>query len=264
MNLFVRELKAHRKSLIIWSIGMVLLIVSGVGKYSGFSASDQSMNELMSQMPKSLQAIMGSNSFDLSTIMGYYGLLFLYIVLMAVIHSSMLGATIIAKEERDKTAEFLFVKPLSRNKIISSKLCATLVNVVVLNIITFISSLLIVQQNADGAAVFKDIALLMMGLFMLQILFMSIGTALAALKKNSKKAASIATAILLAAFILSIAIDMKESLEPLRFLTPFKYFEAKQILSGGGYETIYFILSFVLIFILIALTFTSYKKRDLN
>ncbi|QOR66953.1 ABC transporter permease subunit [Cytobacillus suaedae] len=264
MNLFLRELKAHRKSLLIWCIGMVLLIVSGVGKYSGFSESDQSINELMSQMPKSLQAIMGSNSFDLSTIMGYYGLLFLYIVLMAVIHSVMLGATIIAKEERDKTTEFLFVKPLSRNKIIATKLSATLVNLVVLNLVTFVTSFAIVQQNANGEDVLEDITLLMVGLFILQLVFMSIGSVLAAIIKNSKKAASIATAILLSVFILSIAIDMNESLEPLRYFTPFKYFEAKQILSGTGYQNIYYILSLPIVIILVTLTFTFYKKRDLN
>ena len=41
---------------------------------------------------------------------------------MATVHAAMLGADIISKEERDKTAEFLFVKPISRNKIIISKL----------------------------------------------------------------------------------------------------------------------------------------------
>jgi ABC-2 type transport system permease protein len=264
MNLFLRELKAHRKSLTYWCIGMVLLIVSGIGKYSGFSASDQSINELMSQMPKSLQAIMGSNSFDLSTIMGYYGLLFLYILLMAVIHSVMLGATIIAKEERDKTTEFLFVKPLSRNKIIATKLSASIVNLVVLNLVTFVTSVAIVQPNANGEDVLQDITLLMVGMFILQLVFMSIGSAIAAIKKSSKKAASIATAILLSAFILSIVIDMNEGLEPLRYFTPFKYFEAKQILGGSGYESIYFILSFVLVSLLVTLTFTFYKKRDLN
>ena len=35
---------------------------------------------------------------------------FFILLLMATIHAAMLGATIIAKEERDKTSEFLFVK----------------------------------------------------------------------------------------------------------------------------------------------------------
>ena len=58
---------------------------------------------------------------------------------MATIHAAMLGATIIAKEERDKTAEFLFVKPVSRSKIISFKLLVALVNIVILTIVAAIS-----------------------------------------------------------------------------------------------------------------------------
>ena len=53
----------------------------------------------MADMPKSLQAIMGTNSLDLSSVIGYYGLLYLYLVVMAGIHASMLGANIISKEE---------------------------------------------------------------------------------------------------------------------------------------------------------------------
>ncbi|KJS86413.1 MAG: ABC transporter, partial [Peptococcaceae bacterium BICA1-8] len=125
MNVFIREMKSNRKSLIIWCIGIFLLIASSMGKYAGLSASGQSMNELLAQMPKSFQAIMGIGTFDLSTPIGYYGVLFAYLVVMATIHATMLGANIISKEEREKTAEFLFAKPVSRNRIITSKLLAS-------------------------------------------------------------------------------------------------------------------------------------------
>ncbi|WP_318505648.1 hypothetical protein [Bacillus sp. T3] len=38
MNLFWREMKAHRKSLILWSIGMILMVYSGMGKYEAYSS----------------------------------------------------------------------------------------------------------------------------------------------------------------------------------------------------------------------------------
>ena len=66
----------------------------------------QSINDLMADMPKSLKAVMGFSDVDLSKISGYYSILFVYLLLMATIHAAMLGATIIAKEERDKTLNF--------------------------------------------------------------------------------------------------------------------------------------------------------------
>lgn len=264
MNIYIKELKSHRKSLIFWCIGVILMVASGMNKYSSLYSSGQSMNDLMADMPKSLQAIMGVGSFDLSKASGYYGMLFMYLVLMATIHAAMLGATIIAKEERDKTSEFLFVKPVSREKIITAKLLAALTNIVIFNLVTFASSVIIVGKVSDGEKVNGEIAVTMMGMFLLQLLFMVIGSAISAVKKRPKTAASLATAILLLTFVLSIVIDLNENLDLLKYLTPFKYFEAKHMMVGDGLETVSVFLS---LFITVALTYGTYlfyKKRDLN
>ena len=264
MNVFKREMKAHRKSLIIWGISMIFMIVAGMGKYGGSITSGQSMNELMSKMPKSMQAIIGSGSFDLSKASGYYGILFLYLVLMATIHSSMLGADIISKEERDRTFEFLMVKPISRKKIITSKLLAALVNIVIFNIITFVFSIMMVSYYGKGESVTGDIAVLMVGMFILQILFLFIGTSIAAITKSPKTSTSLATAILLVTFMLSLIIDLNEKLLYLKYLTPFKYYEAKNLMYGGGFNPIFLILSFVIIAVLFFSTYVFYEKRDLK
>jgi ABC-2 type transport system permease protein len=264
MNIFRREMKANRKSLIIWSIGVIFMVASGMGKYSSLEGTGQSMNALMADMPKSLQAIMGTASFDLSKPIGYYGLLFLYLAVMAAIHAVMLGANIISKEERDKTVEFLLVKPLSRNRMVTSKLLAVLMNLLIFNLVTFASSVLMVQKYADGADLTGEITMLMVGMFILQLIFMVIGTAVASVYKNPKKATTLSTAILLIFFILSIAIDMNEKLEGLKYITPFKYYDAKDILNEGAFDTLYLGLSAVLIIGLLAVTYVFYRKRDMN
>jgi len=263
MNILYREMKAYRKSMFFWSIGIIFLVASGMAKYKA-TASNGQISELFNEMPKSLQAIMGSGALDLSKASGYFGILVLYLFLMATIHAVMLGANIIAKEERDKTAEFLFVKPASRNKIILSKLLGALVNIIIFNGITWISSILIVGKYSNGENVNGDIAVVMIGMFILQVLFLVIGTSIAAVSKNTKKAASIGTGVLLITFILSIAIDLNEKLENLKYLTPFKYFEAKNIMYGGGFELGFTAISVGLILVLTTVTFLSFKKRDLH
>ncbi|MCH6268751.1 ABC transporter permease subunit, partial [Neobacillus citreus] len=173
MNIYVRELKSHRKSLIIWCIGVFLMVVSGMQKYAGLSSSGQSLNDLFQDMPKSLQVVMGVGELDMNKVSGYYGMLFIYLLLMATIHAAMLGATIISKEERDKTSEFLFVKPVSRTKIIIAKLLAAFTNILIFNLVTWGSSIVIVGKYADGESVNGDIAITMMGMFILQLLFMA-------------------------------------------------------------------------------------------
>lgn len=264
VNLLLRELKANRKSLIIWSVGIVFLVVAGMSKYAGLESSGESMNELMAAMPKSLQAIMGTGTLDLSSPSGYYGVLYLYLLLMATIHATMLGATILAKEERDKTFEFLFVKPITRTTVITMKLVAAFINIVIFNIVTLLSSVFFVDFYGNGENVTEDILKLMGGLFLLQILFLTIGTAIAAVIRKPKKAASLSTGILLLTFMLSVAIDLNEKLEVLKYITPFKYFDAKNMLYGEAFEPVYVMLSLLVIGILTVVTFSFYKKKDLN
>jgi len=264
MNVFMREMKANRKALIIWCIGISLMIASSMVKYAGISASGQSINDLLVQMPQSLKAIMGMGTFDLTTAAGYYGLLFTYLAMMATIHATMLGATIISKEERDKTAEFLFLKPISRTEIITSKLLASLVNLLIFNLVTFVSSILVLQKYSKGDAVIGEITRLMVGMFILQLIFLFIGTSIAAISKHPKTAPSVATGILLFTFILSLAIDMNSKIDNLKYLTPFKYFDAKNLMNAPGFEPVYVILSGVIIAILLRVTYVFYKSRDLN
>src|SRR4051812_31654677 len=164
MNIFLKELKSYRKSLIFWSIGVFIMVASGMAKYEAYSSSGQSINDLIADLPKSLRAVMGFGVVDLSKISGYYSLLYIYLLLMATIHAVMLGASIIAKEERDKTAEFLFVKPVSRNTIIAAKLSAAFVNIVIFNLITLVSSITLIEKyNSANEAVNVEIILTQVG-----------------------------------------------------------------------------------------------------
>jgi ABC-2 type transport system permease protein len=263
MNIFKREMKANRKALIIWSLGVIFMVLSGMGKYSSLEGTGQSMNALMADMPKSLQAIMGTGSLDISKPIGYYGMLFLYLAVMAAIHASMLGANIIAKEERDKTIEFLLVKPISRSRMMTSKLLAVLVNIIIFNLVTFATSVGMLKKYG-GEDTTGDITILMIGMFFLQLIFMAAGASIASIYKKSKKATSLATGILLFTFILSIAIDMNDKLDVLKYFTPFKYFDAKIILLEGGLDGMYLGLSASIILILIISTYVFYQKRDMN
>ena len=157
MNIFLREMKSNRTSLILWCIGVLFMVATGMMKFTTLVNTGTSLNDVIADMPKSLQAIMGSNSLDLSNAIGYYGVLYLYLVVMAGIHAVMLGANIISKEEREKTVEFLLVKPISRSQMITSKLLAAFVNIFIFNVVTFISSVLMVQKYADGEAVVGDL-----------------------------------------------------------------------------------------------------------
>lgn len=263
MNIFLREMKANRKALIIWCVSVFLLVAMGMVKYAGLAQSGDAINDMMNQLPEAMKAIFGLGTLNLTEVSGYYGVFFLYFLLMGTTHAAMLGANIIAKEERDKTVEFLLVKPAPRNKIITSKLLAAVVNVVIFNISTLLSSIIFVGIYNKGESINKEITLLMVAMLILQLIFLAIGSAMAAISRRPKTAASAATGIMLATFMLSLAIDMNGKLDKLKYFTPFKYFKAADLMFGDGFDGVFVGLSAAIIVVLIGITYTFYNKRDL-
>lgn len=264
MNIILRELRANLKALIIWSLSMIFLIYAGLVKYSAFAGAGQDVNILMNQIPEALKRILGMNGLDLTTVSGFYAIFYVYFMLMVGVHAVMLGAVIVSKEERDKTADFLFVKPILRSRVITSKLVAALINVMVLNFVTWVSSILIVAMYNKGEPINDQIARLMLALFIIQIIFLAVGSGIGAFARNTKKSTSIATAVLLAAFTLSIAMDLSNKIDFLRFLTPFKYFSTTQIVKEGTFDPIYLVLSAVIIVGCTTATYMIYRKRDIH
>lgn len=264
MNIVLRELRENLKAIIIWSLSMIFLIYAGMVKYSGFAAAGQDVNQLMSQLPEAVKKILGMNGLDLTSISGFYGIFYLYFMLLAGVHAVMLGAVIISKEERDKTADFLFVKPILRSKVITAKLFAAYINIVVLNLVTLFSSISFVEIYNKGESINEQIGRLMLALFILQVIFLVVGAVIAAFARNTKTATSTATAVLLAAFTLSVAIDLNNKVDFLSFLTPFKYFKTVDVMREGSFEPVYLLLSAVIIVGCTAATYIIYKKRDIH
>jgi len=233
MNIYKRELRAHLKSLMIWCLGMMFLCIVGMTKYSAGLNAGGSLNEMMKAMPASLQNLFNVSVFNLSIAIEYYGIIFLYIALLATIQAVMLGSSIISKEEMDKTVEFLMVKPISRESIITSKLLAALTMIIIMNIVTTISSYLAINNFNPVSPFIGDLLKLMGGLFILQLIFLCIGAFFAGLIPNPKLSSAIATGVLLVTFLIYIVINTSGRMDFLKYFSPFKYYDAKYILKGG-------------------------------
>ncbi|MEA4895545.1 MAG: ABC transporter permease subunit [Oscillospiraceae bacterium] len=263
MNIFLREMKANRKALIIWSVCMFLLVMSGMAKYTAYSSGGESA-ALFNDLPYSVKALLGMGSFDVTTLSGYFAMLFLYIELAAAIHAALLGAGIISKEERDKTAEFLMIKPVSRSSVITSKLLAAFINILTVNIVIAASSVAMTAAYNKGEDISGEIILFMLSMFFVQLIFLSLGAATAAFTKNSKLSGSITMGMLLIAFIISKITDLTDRLNVLNVLSPFKYFSYADLVGGKGLNIAVVVLSLLLTAAFAASAYFFYPKRDLS
>ncbi|HNW86947.1 MAG TPA: ABC transporter permease subunit [Candidatus Limiplasma sp.] len=242
MNIYRRELKANLRSLIFWCLGVLLFVAASMNKYSALS-EDPSALGIFTELPMGLQAVFGVGQLDYAKASGFYGMLYPYLVLMASIHASMLGAVILSKEERDRTAEFLYTKPATRSGVLYAKAAAALSLVIALNLMIWACSIGMVR--AYGEQVDAVIASLMAGMLLVQLVFLSLGLACAAVSSRPKTAVGIAAGVMLATYFLSIAIEVNGSIDWMMGFTPFAYFDAKRIVGAGeGLNPAYIALCF--------------------
>jgi len=257
-------MKASRKGLIIWCVGVFLLMVAGMNKYEVLKGGGQATSDLLNKMPKSLQVIFGTSGFDLTTGSGYYGAMYFYVLLMAAVHASMLGATIIAKEERDKTSEFLFAKPVTREAVIGGKLLAGFAQVLLFNAASWLSSLMGMALYAKEEAAGGKIAQLMLGMLLIQLVFLTAGAWLAAASRQPKQAVAGSAGLMLATFLISLLIEISGKLDALKALTPFQYVDAHRVLDGGGLLAWPLLLAAALSALFLLAAFRGFRRRDIR
>ena len=262
MNIFLRELRANLKSLLIWSVIISLLIVIAAAKFSAF-AGDPSMLAMLDSMPPAMLDALNMRAFNLTTLSGFYGLMFIYFGLMGAIAAAMWGSDIISKEERDKTVEFSLVLPVSRSRVVTAKALAALVNCIAFVLITWAVSLVAVRSYNPDQAFFNFLALEMRAMFAIELIFLAIGLLLGCAMKQYKRSSATAVAIILVTYFLSIVSAMQESMDFLKYFTPFKYFDAGELFRSGALNSTYLLLSAAIIVVSVAGAYWTYNRRDL-
>jgi ABC-2 type transport system permease protein len=262
MNIFLRELKDNLKSLLIWSAIIMLLIFMSAAKFSAF-AGDPSTLKMLDSLPPAMLDALSMRGFNLTTLTGFYGVLFIYFGLMAAIAAAMWGSDSISKEERDKTVEFSLVLPVSRSRVVTAKALAALVNCVAFVLITWVVSLVAARSFNPEPGFNKFLALEMQSLFVIELIFLAIGLLLGCAMKQYKLSGSTAIAIILVTYILSIMVSMEAKLDFLKYFTPFKYFDAGELLRTGHMNVTYLFLSLLIIVFCVAVAYLVYRRRDL-
>ena len=263
MNVYLREMRAGLKPLVFWCLGIGLFLAASMQKFSVFAIDPASM-QMLYELPQALQDLLGIGYLDFTKASGFFGMMYPYLMLMAAVHASMLGAVAVSKEERDKTAEFLYAKPMPRWAILTAKILAALTAAAIFNLVTWGASAAFIQ-SFGGEDMGGNLALLMTGLFILQLAYLSLGVAAATLAPKAGAAAGIATACMLATYFLSIASDVSGKLGALRAFTPFKYFDARRIIGlGEGLDPAYVALCLALTLALTTGAYLRFGRRDLK
>lgn len=83
-------------------------------------------------------------------------------------YAALCAISILSKEEKDRTVEFLFTHPVSRKKIVTEKLVAIWIQITVMNVIIFVLSVTSIGM-IGGEIPWIEISLLHLAYYLLQI-----------------------------------------------------------------------------------------------
>jgi ABC-2 type transport system permease protein len=262
MNIFVRELKANLRSLLIWGVIAILFVMIGVSKFSAYYENPE-MLAVLDDMPPALMAAFNMEAFNLTTVSGFFGLMFTYFALLLSIAAAMWGSDIISKEERDKTVEFSLTLPVTRSHLVTAKTLAALVNCIGLLLIIWAASLVSAAQYQPDREFYRFLGLCMLALFIMELTFLAVGVFLGCAMKQYKRASAAAVSLLLGTYFLSVISGLNKNLGFLKYFSPFKYFDAGVLLRESRLDLAFVGLSLAIIVVSMVGAYLTYTRRDL-
>ncbi|MFK2825419.1 ABC transporter permease subunit [Bacillus sp. B190/17] len=263
--IFQREFKRGRKSLLIWSVILGGLIVGLLSMFPQFAEQQESLSKMMEAYPESMQKAFGLDELSLGTLMGFYGIeVHMMTTLLGSIYAAMLASNILAKEENEKTIEFLLSKPITRSQIVAQKLGVVIVNILIFNSVAAAAGLIGFQFAKDHDVPYETFALLIIAAILLHFTFAAISFMLSSVMKKTRNTLSASIALVIAAYFLNMISGISEDLDVLKYFSPFTYADASSIIKEDAINILYLVMMAAVILFSILAAFMVYQKKDIS
>lgn len=261
MTLFLHELKRNKLSLLIWSCAISFMLGVCVIIYPEMSSQMGEISDMFANMGAFSDAF-GMDQLNFGEFMGYFGVeCGNTLGLGGAIFAAILGISALAKEEKEHTAEFLLTHPVSRVRIVSEKLLAIIVQLIILNLsvitVTLIATL-IIKENAD----ISKMLLLFLANLILQAEIATVTFAISAFLKRGGFGIGLGLSMLF--YFLNIVSNLSEDAEFLKFITPFGYTDGSHIISNGSIEIKYLLAGLAITVVGVLLSYAKYTSKDIT
>lgn len=260
MTLFAHEMRRGFKSLLIWSLVVGLLCFSMLLMYVTFASQMESFTDLFRGMG-AFSAAFGLDRLDFTTAIGYYGVeVGVMLAVGGAMFAALTGMTALAGEEGGRTAEFLLTQPVQRSRVVGMKLLAVLAQVALFNIVCVACSLLGFLCIAEPLPA-VEFALYHAAQLLMQMEIACLCFACSAFLRRTQYGLGLGIALLM--YFLSLFVNIAEEAAPLRFVTPFIYADAANILSGDGLDAGLTALHMGYAALAVGVAFGKYTRKDI-
>lgn len=263
MNIYKHELKMNLGSVITWSVGLTGLLLFYMSMFSSFSGDAELLNEMMSNFPPELLAAFGMDNYDLTTVLGFFGVAFLLAQICFAIQASNYGFGLVSIEERELTADFLLAKPIGRSQILTAKLLAALTCLTLTSAVVWIVSFITVNVFGQGQTYSTQALILVLAsITIFQLFFLSVGVVVSLLVKRVRNVTPYSMALAFGMYVLSAFGGMLGE-DSLDLVTPFKHFDPHYITAHAAYDMPLVMISVAVIVVSVIASYVLYQRRNI-
>jgi ABC-2 type transport system permease protein len=263
-NLYRKDLYRNRRGIFIW--GAILIGITLM-----FTAIFPLMSSMQEVMGTAMEGFYGE---DMSSSMGmdqmfndilsfysqYYSI---YIILLLCIYTTTTATGIIAKEERNHTSEFLYVKPITRSDVFWSKFLVVITNLGIIFIIQGGVALLCIQLFKTADVNLSAFAAMNFHGLILALFFSCIGLFMSIYLRPKKSFMGVVIGLVFGMLIIDAVSKLTESLNFLGYISPFHYLGLQVSDADFGFNTIPAIVIIAMSGTLVVLALKKFQKKDI-
>lgn len=261
MTLVKHELKQGRTSFLIWTASVSILLSICIFIYPEMKEQMDSVNDIFASMGSFTEAF-GMDRLNFGTLIGFYAVECGNILgLGGAFYASLCAVSILSKEEKDKTAEFLLTHPVSRKKIITEKLIAVLIQITTMNIIIYTISVGTIAAIGEVIP-FKEISLLYLDYYLLQIELSGICFGISAFLRKGSVGIGLCIAAIM--YFLNLIANISDNAKFLKYITPFGYCDGTDIVSNGKINIVMVSFGVSMGIGGIIIAYLKYMKKDIH
>lgn len=260
MTLMKHELKQGRKSLMIWTVAIGFLLAVCVFMFPEMKGEMDGVSDMFASMGSFTEAF-GMDRINFGSLMGFYAVECGNILgLGGAFFAALCGVSILAKEEKEHTAEFLLIHPVSRVHIVAQKLLAVMIQIIVMNVLVCVLSIASIALIGETIS-WKELLLLHLAFLFLQIEIAGICFGISAFLRRGGLGIGLGIAAVM--YFLNLIANISDSAKFLKYITPFGYTEGADIVSNASLDTGLVLLGMLYCVIGVVVAFMKYCKKDI-
>jgi ABC-2 type transport system permease protein len=262
LTIFYYQLRSRLPQIFGWGISLMLLVVYLVLLYDTFMTQQAQFSGMLDAYPPGLMAAFGGTA-DLFSPSGFLNFTyFSYAAVLLGFLAIAMGSGLLAADEERGRLELLAASPVSRLSIFTARLLAVVVSMALILVLSWLGFVLTISGTGLAVVGSGKLALPHLELLVLMLFFASLALLLSQLLPSRGAATGLASALLLASYVLYVLLKLDDSLAGLERVSPLHYIKGGYAIEGITITWLLGLLGFALLFTVLAAW--RFERRDLR